>query len=432
MKATQRIFYILFFISLLSSPAFATIEYKTVQSNGTGGTLKEAITEALSQAIGRVNGLSLDSKSELNAVAASVTDNNNTKLFLSEKYKKSIKEATKGVVSSYSVIDQSQVGDGSGTWEVTLSVKVAKYIPAKRGNRKRIAVMPLRVSSRNFLIENRPVNKTNTNRIFGQNLVSSLVQSRRFTVLDREYIKETLGERKLIVDGHTPVQEMARLGQDLVADYILTGTLEDVNFKTSKVIMQSSGRELTSRKGKVEVSYRIIDVDTKQIAFSDFARLRIKESDIRKVDSSVGTENMASVLCMIAAEKIGKKILNVIYPILVVSVRGQEVVLGQGGDGVKRGDRYDVFEYGKRIIDPYTKEFIGREEIYAATIEVTRINPKQSYAKIIKSERDMAKSFKPKKLVCRIPQDTEDEANARRKKREEEREKKKKERDNDW
>ena len=430
MKAIQRILYILFLIISLSGHALAGIEYKTVQSNGTGDTLKGAITEALSQAIGRINGLSLDSKSELNAVAASVTDNNNTKLFLSEKYKKSIKEVTKGVVSSYSVIDQSQ--DGSGTWEVTLSVKVAKYIRAKRGNRKRIAVMPFRVSNRNFLIESKPVNNAKTNRIFGQNLVSSLVQSRRFTVLDREYIKETLGERKLIIDGHTPVLEMARLGQDLVADYILTGTLEDVNFKTSKVKMQSSGRELTSRKGKVEVSYRIIDVDTKQIAFSDFARLRIKESDIRKVDYSVGTENMESVLCMIAAEKIGKKILNAIYPILVVSVRGQEVVLGQGGDGVKRGDRYDVFEYGKRIIDPYTKEFIGHEEIYVATIEVARVNPKQSYAKIIKSERDMAKSFKPKKLVCRIPQDTEDEANARRKKREEEREKRVKKRDNDW
>ena len=430
MKAIQRILYILFLIISLSGHALAGIEYKTVQSNGTGDTLKGAITEALSQAIGRINGLSLDSKSELNAVAASVTDNNNTKLFLSEKYKKSIKEVTKGVVSSYSVIDQSQ--DGSGTWEVTLSVKVAKYIRAKRGNRKRIAVMPFRVSNRNFLIESKPVNNAKTNRIFGQNLVSSLVQSRRFTVLDREYIKETLGERKLIIDGHTPVLEMARLGQDLVADYILTGTLEDVNFKTSKVKMQSSGRELTSRKGKVEVSYRIIDVDTKQIAFSDFARLRIKETDIRKVDYSVGTENMESVLCMIAAEKIGKKILNAIYPILVVSVRGQEVVLGQGGDGVKRGDRYDVFEYGKRIIDPYTKEFIGHEEIYVATIEVARVNPKQSYAKIIKSERDMAKSFKPKKLVCRIPQDTEDEANARRKKREEEREKRVKKRDNDW
>ncbi len=430
LMTVRLIMCIVFFLISLSCPALAKVEYKTVQSMGTGSTLKNAINDALSEAIGRVNGLSLETKSELNSVEVSKSDNNSEEYFSGEAYQKSIKEATKGVVSGYSIIKQGR--DNNGVWEVSLSVNVAKYKRAKDSNRKRIAMMPLRVSSRNFLIEGRPVNKTNTNRILGQNMVSSLVQSRRFTVLDREYILETLGERKLIVDGNTPVTEMARLGQDLVADYVLVGTLEDVNFKTSKVKMQSSGRELTSRKGKVEVSYRIIDVDTKQIAFSEFARFRITESDIRKIDSSIGTENMESMLCMIAAEKIGKKILAAIYPVLVVSINGKNVVLGQGGSGIKRGDSYDVFEYGERIIDPYTKEFICREEIYTATIEVTRVNPKQSYAKIIKFERDMAQNFKPKRFVCRIPQDMEDEAIIKKKKRAEEKRERRKERDDDW
>lgn len=420
----------LFFVIFLCSPAFAKVEFKVVQSTGTGATLNDAITEALTEAIGRVNGRSLETATQLRSVEVSKTSKDNEEYLSSEEYKKSVNSATKGIVSSYDVVKQAK--NDSGRWEVTLKVKVAKFKRRKSSNRKRIAVMPFRISSREYLIENKPINKTNTNRIFGQNLVSSLVQSRRFTILDREYIRETLGERELIVDGNTPVEEMARLGQDLVADYILVGTLEDVNFKTSKVKMLSSGRELTSRKGKVEVSYRIIDVDTKQIAFSEFARLRIKESDIRKVDSSLGAKNMESILCMLTADKIGKKILNAIYPILVVSVSGDNVTLGQGGSGVKRGERYDVFEYGKRIIDPYSKRFIGREEIYTATIEVTRVNPKQSYGKIIKSERNMAQNFKPKKFVCRIPQDMEDEATVRRKKRAEEREKRRKKRDDDW
>ena len=427
---SQRIIIIFFLIISSTNPALAKIEHKTVQSNGTGATLNDAITEALSEAIGRVNGRSLETATQLRSVEVSKTSENNEEYLSSEEYKKSINSATKGVVSSYDVVKQAK--NDSGRWEVTLNVKVAKFKQRKSSNRKRIAIMPFRISSREYLIENKPINKTNTNRILGQNLVSSLVQSRRFTILDREYIRETLGEKKLIVDGNTPVEEMARLGQDLVADYILVGTLEDVNFKTSKVKMQSSGRELTTRKGKVEISYRIIDVDTRQIAFSEFARLGIKESDIRKVDSSMGTKNMESILCMLAAEKIGKKILNAIYPVLVVSVSGNNVTLGQGGSGIKRGERYDVFEYGKKIKDPYTKEFIGREEIYVATIEVTRVNPKQSHAKIIKSERDMAKSFQPKKFVCRIPQDIEDEATIKKKKRAEERKKRIKERDDDW
>ena len=96
------------------------------------------------------------------------------------------------------------------------------------------------------------------------------------------------------------------------------------------------------------------------------------------------------------------------------------------------GDIAAGIEYGKKIKDPYTKETIGREEIYTATIEVTRVNPKQSYAKIIKSGRDLARNFQPRKFVCRIPQEQEDDASARRKKRAEERKKRDKRLDDDW
>ncbi|MCD4744113.1 MAG: CsgG/HfaB family protein [Desulfobacteraceae bacterium] len=430
MKMTQWVFQILFLFILLSNPALAKIEFRTVQTTGTGSTIKIAINEALSEAIARINGLSLETRSKLDSVEVSKADNNNEEYFYSETYQKSIKEATKGVVDGYSIIKQER--NNNGLWELELSVKVVKYKHSKRSNRKRIAIMPFRISIRDFQVEGRSINKINTNRILGQGLVSNLVQSRKFTVLDREYIREILGEKKLIVGGDTPITEMARIGQELVADYILVGTLEDINFKTSKIKMQISGRELTSRKGKVELSYRIIDVDTKQIVFSEFARFRITESDIRKIDSSIGIKNIESMLCMIASGKIGKKILNAIYPVLVVSVSGENIVLGQGGSGIKRGDRYDVFEYGKKINDPYTKEFIGREEIYTATIEITNVNPKQSYAKILKSEKDIAQNFKPKKFVCRIPQNFEDMTVVKKKKREEAKKKKEKKRDEDW
>ena len=430
MTLLRRVFYCWILFVLLHGISFAAVEFKTVQSIGTGSTLKDAVNNALSEAIGRVNGLSLETKSQMNSIEISQVDNNNENYFAGESYKKSVKEATRGAVAGYDVVSQGQ--NDRGQWEVTLSVQVAKYLQSKIAGRKRIAVMPLRVSDRSFIIEGRLIDKTATKRIMGQDIVSALVQSRRFTVLDREYIRETVGEQMMITSGNVPVTEMARLGQELVADYILVGTLEDFNFKTSKINMQSSGRELTSRTGKVEISYRIIDIATRQIAFSEYAKFKITESDIKKVDSSFGLENIESILCMISAERIGKKILNAIYPVLVVSVSGETVVLGQGGSGIKQGETYDVFEYGNTMTDPYTKESIGREEIYAATIEVTRVNPKQSYAKIVKSERDLARIFQPKKLVCRIHQEAEDEAAVKRKKRSEEQKKRREQLDNDW
>ena len=384
---------------LLSSPVSAKIEHKVVRVTGTGATVNEAINDALSEAIGRVNGKSIETTTQLNRVAASVANQNDLQYFSSDAYKKSINTATKGVVSSYDVVSKGK--NSSGQWEMELSVKVAKFVRATGSDRKRMAVMPLWVSNKTFLIENNPIDNRDMGRIFGQNLVSYLVQSRKFTVLDREFIKETLGERKLIVDGNTPVEEMARLGQDLVADYILAGVLEDVNFTTTKVKMQTSDRVITTRSGRFEFSYRIIDVDTRQIVFSDFARFKFKDSDIRRIDSSIGNKNIESILCILAAEKVSRKILEAIYPIAIVSVNGKNVILNQGGSGVKAGDRFDVFELGERMVDPYTKEYIGREEIFTGTIEITRVNPKQSYARIIKSERDIRQNFQPKKFICR-------------------------------
>ncbi len=414
----------------LPGPAFAGIEHKIVQTTGTGLTLRDAINDALTEAIGRVNGKSMDVVSQLDRAEATTDANNDATYYFSDMYQQSIATATKGVVSSYDVINQNQ--EASGRWQVTLSAKIAKFKQVKRSNRKRIAVMPLRVSTREFLIENSPIDKNNTNRILNQNLVSHLVQSRRFTVLDREYIRETLGERSLLVDGNTPVEQMARLGHDLVADYILAGTLEDVAFTTNNVRMQTSDRVITTRSGKVELSYRIIDVDTKQVVFSEFSRLKFTESDIRNADPSIGNENMQSVLSTLAAERIGKKILNAIYPILVVSVTGDTVTLGQGGSGLKCGDRFDVFEFGERMIDPYTKESIGREELFIATIEVTRVSPRQSYATIVTSERDMSATFMPKKFVCRIPQEGLNTKSERKTKTGKERAKRRKDFDDDW
>lgn len=374
-------------------------EYRQIRTEGTGGTLKEAILEALTDAVGQVNGLGIESKKELSSVEVSSADSNNSNYLSSESFRKSIRTATKGVIAAYSVLGKHR--EPSGRWSVTLQSRVAVYQRPQIAERKKIAVLPLRLSGKAFIIDGVSVNGDAVNRIFGQSLVSGLVQSRRFTVLDRDHVTEILAERKILADGNTPVDQMVRLGQELVADYVVAGTLEEVGLGTRTDTMRQSGRTIISRYGRVEVSYRVIDIDSKQIVWSDFFRMHIGESEIRKLSSSPESNGLESALCQLAAERISRQVLNAIYPVLVVSVSSGEVTLGQGGSGLKVGDRFDVYEYGGRIIDPYTKEFIGRSESYVATVEVVRVNPKQSLARIVRAEKDIVAGFQQKKYVCR-------------------------------
>jgi hypothetical protein len=60
-----------------------------------------------------------------------------------------------------------------------------------------------------------------------------------------------------------------------------------------------------------------------------------------------------------------------------------------------------VFQFGKILKDPYTNEDIGREELEVATIEITKILPAMSNAKIIESKVDLSKIAGVDKLIVR-------------------------------
>jgi len=392
---------------LYSSFATAGLAYRDVRTMGRGSTLAEAINSAISEAVSRVNGKSIETTTELQKVAMSVATQDDERYLTGDVYKKRIATATKGVVSSYDVIKQERKSDTA--WEVTLMVKVATYKRGKASKRKRIAVMPLRVAKKEFIVDNQPIDKMSISKQLENNIVTYLVQSRKFTVLDRDYMREVTDEKQIITEGQTPVEEMARLGQELVADYILVGNLEDLGFGTVKVKMKTSSAEFEKVSGVAEFSYRIIDVATRQVAFADHVSLRASAMDLKELRTTGVEKKPAVLLAKIIARRVGQKVLDAIYPILLIKANERGVFLGQGGSSLKKGDRLDVFQYGERMVDPYTKEFLGREEAYVATIEVVRVRPKYAQAKIISSEINIIKEFEPKKFVCRVQETTKKE-----------------------
>jgi len=67
----------------------------------------------------------------------------------------------------------------------------------------------------------------------------------------------------------------------------------------------------------------------------------------------------------------------------VIKVDGDELILGQGGDTIKSGDRYNLIKYGERVIDPYTKESLGFSEKKIGVVEILDVQSKKSTAKIV-------------------------------------------------
>ena len=217
-----------FALGVSSVVATTKVTYKTVETKGTGENLQEAINKALVEAIGRVNGKSIDAANQINKASSTVKADGVKSTTRTKEMQQAYKEATNGIVASYDVL--SEVEDERGRWNVVVKAQIAQFQLAASANRKRIALIPFRLSNSMFLIRGQSADREQAARVLAQSLVTKLVQSRRFTVLDREYVEETLGEKSAAFNNpNLPVTEIARLGQDLVADYIVVGTLENLS-----------------------------------------------------------------------------------------------------------------------------------------------------------------------------------------------------------
>jgi len=200
--------------------------------------------------------------------------------------------------------------------------------------------------------------------------VTQLTQSRKFFVADRDFVEEIYSERDFIQYGDVPLSELSKLGNDLGVDLILVGVIEDFNTKSTKKNFPSLNKTFVSTNGIVEISYRVIDVATRQI----------KYSNLYLSDSGTTNTNADTQMILDASSKIGEDILFAIYPLRVEKILDNTLYIGQGGNQLNVGDEYQVFKLGEQIKDTYTGESLGQIEELIGTAKIINVTSKMSSA----------------------------------------------------
>ena len=91
----------------------------------------------------------------------------------------------------------------------------------------------------------------------------------------------------------------------------------------------------------------------------------------------------------------GTKIIYEIYPIIVENFEDNLLYLNQGGDQIKTGDLYTLYEKtDKEIIDSNTGEILGNIEKKIGIVEIVESHSGYSVAKIKNAEIDLSSQFK--------------------------------------
>jgi curli biogenesis system outer membrane secretion channel CsgG len=245
------------------------------------------------------------------------------------------------------------------------------------GLKKRIAVI-------NF--EDKAGYGHNVGRGVADMLVTSLVESDKFIVIEREELDQILKEQGLGQTGLVTPQSAAKVGQLLGLQRIITGSVTEFGSKQDKVGGGIGGFNLgvSTTTARVAVDMRIIDVNTGEIVMAKSADAEDSSTGLDNVgiedidfhNSSTWDNTQLGIASREAinqcVEYITEDMAGLPWEGKIIKADGATVYMKPGSKGgVQPGMVFSIYRPGEELIDPDTGLSLGSEESKIGEIQYT-------------------------------------------------------------
>lgn len=363
---------------IITITASAKTIMESRQTTGFGASYHEALAAALLEAVRQVRGLEIGTEKQLQMEFQQIATGSSETTTAKAGVKEDIYTRSKGWIDSYEVVDVIKPQSGERSWEVTVLANIPKFqSDIKKDTRKSIAIMPFRFATATFAVndQGKTTNAYQLSKRLKDRIQSGFTQSRKFSVLNRDYGEAFESETRLLSSKNVPPSEAGRLGQVLGADFMVVGNIYDLSTKAKT----STFYGMTERKlvDRIDLSYQVIEVATQKVMWAD----TVSQEFPRKKDQK-NTATLDAVASIVV-----DGVMDVIYPIKVMEVAGQsEIYLNQGGDRVNVGDRFELFTKGRKITDPDTGMPIKIDGGKLGELSVLNVLPKYAIAELVEGE----------------------------------------------
>jgi curli biogenesis system outer membrane secretion channel CsgG len=239
----------------------------------------------------------------------------------------------------------------------------------------------------------KPDKKTELNRIvesLDSQLVDRVNATRKFDVVGRSDLSDVLKEQELGASGNVDAKTAAKAGKLTGAKYLLVATVDDFQDYVETATFEGTGRSASKRILRMSIVGKIYDSSTGKLLES--VNIQTGNDAFKAISSGANnsmadgnlTDEMMVALARNLAENIANRLVDVIYPAKIIARRDKVVTINRGeGAGVAVGDVFNVFALGEEMIDPDTKESLGREEVKVGKVKISEVNPKFSKADIM-------------------------------------------------
>lgn len=209
-------------------------------------------------------------------------------------------------------------------------------------------------------------------------LVTELVKSGKFIVVERDRMEKILAEQKLQGGGLIDPATAVKVGQVMGLEAIVVGSVSQFGVKKegSDYLITQSKRQVAD----VTVDIRLVDVQSGQVILADSGKGMAKSSKGSFLgmgtkggyDETLEGEALRAALVQFVTN-IASQLNKKAWSCMVADAAGGELYLNAGQDsGVKEGMELDCYRQGAEIRDPRSNLVIGHREEYIGRAEVQR------------------------------------------------------------
>jgi len=237
-------------------------------------------------------------------------------------------------------------------------------------------------------------------------LLTELVKSGKYAVIEREQINAIMEEKGLALSGDIDPSTAMKIGKLLGVQYLITGSVTEFG-STVKEAEGGWGWSFGAKKTDFvsALDARMFSVNTGEILWADTANEKESSFNLKIFGSGGGTQEDERMFDKVLRPVVKKLADSMLKADLgggaaaasapkqaaqgkVAQAAGGKVFLNIGSaHGVKEGDVFTVYRLGQAIKDPDTGEVLGAEETRIGQVKITLVKgEKLSEAAVVSGE----------------------------------------------
>ncbi len=231
-------------------------------------------------------------------------------------------------------------------------------------------------------------------------LITELMKTNRFIVVERGALNEVISEQDLGASGRVRQETAARVGEILGAQVLIKGAITEFIEKESGgaggIIVSGIGIGGKTNTGHVAMDMRLIDATTGQILQSERAEGKITSSGIGGIAffSGVafgGTSYKKTALGQATRAAVADAVMFIVNNMAdqpwqgrVVKVESGRIYINAGYNmNIGMDSVFTVYSKGEELIDPASGLSLGSTLNRSGTVRVTQVSDKFSIAEVI-------------------------------------------------